>query len=354
MKQSRFSESKIISILNQQDQGLAVCHIARQHGISEATFYRWKAKYGGLSINELQRIKELEAENARLKRMYADLSLVHHALKDAVEKKARWLVVKRELADYMCSEHGVSQRQACTCLRLPRSSYRYRPKPKSDEPIMDALRSLVDKHPAIGFWKCYHRLRAMGHPWNLKQVYRVYTALRLNIRRRAKRRLPARVKQKLFAPEAPNQVWSLDFTRDSLWDGRRFRMLNVMDDFNRQVLWIEADTSLPALRVIRVLEQLRASRGAPEMIRVDNGPEFVSRKLDGWCKDHKVTLAFIQPGRPMQNGFVERLNGSIRSELLNAYVSQTIQEVREKARNGCSITTGIALISPWETKRPWS
>lgn len=231
----------------------------------------------------------------------------------------------------MSERHRVSIRQGCKAVSLPRSTYRYRRKPKDDQPIIDGLLALVDKHPAIGFWQCYHRLRAMGHCWNHKRVYRVYTGLRLNIRRRAKRRLPARVKQQLFQPDGPNQVWSLDYMHDSLWDGRSFRMLNVIDDYNRQVLWIETDTSLPALRVLRVLEQLAESRGLPEMIRADNGPEFVSRKLDLWCKDNNVTLAFIQPGKPMQNGYIERLNGSIRRELLNAYVFRTIQEVRQKA-----------------------
>ena len=108
-------------------------------------------------------------------------------------------------------------------------------------------------------------------------------------------------------------------------------MLNVIDDFNRQVLRIETDTSLPSQRVIRVLEQLKETRGLPNMIRVDNGPEFISHKLDAWCKDHKITLAFIQPGKPTQNAYVERFNGSIRRELLNAYVFRTLDEVREKA-----------------------
>src|SRR5690625_542451 len=104
---------------------------------------------------------------------------------------------------------------------------------------------------------------------------------------------------------------------DSLWDGRSFRMLNVMDDYNRQVLWIETDTSLPALRVIRVLNQLKESRGLPEMTRVDKRTEFISRNLNNRCKDNHITLACIQPGRPTQNSYVERRNGSIISELLN-------------------------------------
>jgi putative transposase len=197
---------------------------------------------------------------------------------------------------------------------------------------MDLLGALVDKHPSIGFWKCYHRIRRKGYQWNHKRVYRVYTQMKLNIRRRAKKRLPARVKQALFQPERMNQVWSVDFMNDSLWDGKRFRLLNIVDDFNREALAIEVDTSLPALRVIRVLKKLLVTRGKPEMIRVDNGPEFISDKLDYWCKENDIQLFFIQPGRPMQNGYVERFNGSLRRELLNAYVFRTIREVKDQVQ----------------------
>ena len=119
---------------------------------------------------------------------------------------------------------------------------------------------------------------------------------------------------------------------DSLWDGRPYRILNIMDDYNRQVLDMEVDSSLPAQRVIRVLERLKPERGLPEMIRVDNGPEFISAKLDQWCKLHKITLTYIQPGKPTQNAYIERLNGSIRRELLNTYVFRTLEEVRIKTQ----------------------
>lgn len=231
----------------------------------------------------------------------------------------------------MTQEHVLSIRQACEVVTLPRSSFQYKNKQKDDAAIIEQLQELVDKHPSIGFWKCYYRIRRQGFEWNHKRVYRVYTAMRLNIRRRHKRRLPARVKQALFQPTARNQVWSVDYMTDSLWDGTRFRLLNIMDDYNRQVLAIETDTSLPALRLIRVLERLEEVRGIPQMIRVDNGPEFISDKLDAWCKERKINLVFIQPGKPMQNGFVERLNGNIRRELLNAYVFKTLSEVRQKA-----------------------
>jgi len=154
--------------------------------------------------------------------------------------------------------------------------------------------------------------------------------MQLNIRRRAKKRLPARAKQTLMQPVAPNQVWSIDFMSDSLWNGRKFRILNIIDDFNREVLCAEADTSLPSLRVIRFLEQLKQTRGLPQMIRVDNGPEFISFKLDHYCRQNHITLVFIQPGKPTQNAFIERCNGSIRKELLSAYVFQSLSDVREK------------------------
>ena len=229
-------------------------------------------------------------------------------------------------------QRNISIRLACQAFRISETCYRYQPK-RSDKnaEIAEWLVGLTQAYRSWGFGLCFLYLRNVkGFGWNHKRVYRVYTALRLNIRRRAKKRLPARAKQQLFQPDEPNQVWSLDFMHDSLWNGRTFRMLNVIDDYNRQVLWIETDTSLPALRVIRVLENLKDSRGLPNMIRVDNGPEFISRKLDHWCKDNNVTLAFIQPGKPTQNAYVERLNGSIRTELLNAYIFKTLGEVRQK------------------------
>lgn len=231
----------------------------------------------------------------------------------------------------MIREHKVSQRQALKAISLPQSTMRYKRRSKQDEEVVSELQTLVEKHPAIGFWQCYYRLRRKGFSWNHKRIYRVYTSLKLNIRRRSKRRLPARVKQALFQPESVNEVWSVDFMSDSLWDGRKFRLLNIVDDYNREVLHIETDTSLPTVRLIRALEYLQEFRGLPKMIRVDNGPEFISAKLDQWCRNHKITLVFIQPGKPMQNAYVERCNGSIRRELLNAYVFTSLREVREKA-----------------------
>lgn len=238
---------------------------------------------------------------------------------------------KGSLAGHMITEHGISQRQAYKAVSLPRSSGCYKHKVKADDELVEELNNLVQKHAAIGFWQSYHRIRLKGFAWNHKRVYRVYTKLHLNIRRRSKKRLPGRVKQTLCQPDSINQVWSIDFMNDTLWDGRRFRLLNIIDDYNRQILAIEADTSLPTVRLIRTLEYLKEFRGLPSMIRVDNGPEFISGKLDAYCRCNNITLVFIQPGKPVQNAFVERCNGNIRRELLDAYVFKSLQDVREKA-----------------------
>lgn len=230
----------------------------------------------------------------------------------------------------MTTTTKVSISQACKSVGIAKSTYLYRAIEKDDSEIITCLESLIEKHPSIGFWMSYYRIRAQGYKWNHKRVYRVYTALKLNIRRRAKKRLPSRVKQELFQPQRPNQVWSLDFMSDSLWSGKRFRVLNVIDDYNREILAIEPDTSLPTGRVIRVLEMLKETRGLPEMIRSDNGPEFISQKLDHWAKENKVRLIFIQPGSPTQNAYIERFNGSLRRELFNAYIFKTISEVKQK------------------------
>ena len=178
---------------------------------------------------------------------------------------------------FLLDEHCLSIRKACASIGLSRSAW-YRPLvdwTERDRLVAEALSALADSKPGLGFWKLFARLRRMGYLWNHKRVYRVYCRLKLNLRRRTKKRVPVRNPLPLFVPEAPNRVWSADFMSDALYNGVRFRTFNVLDDFNREALAIEIDTSLPSERLVRVFEQLREERGLPDVLRTDNGPEFL-------------------------------------------------------------------------------
>ncbi len=233
------------------------------------------------------------------------------------------------MVNFAREEHGLSERSACQTLRLSRTVYHYKPDTSRDKPVIKALQDLADRYPRYGFGKMFPILRRRGYKWNHKRVYRVYCALGLNMRRKVKRRVPSRYPEPLTVPVDINKCWSADFMSDSLWSGRKFRTFNLLDDFNRELLGIEVDLSLPAQRVVRVLDRVSAWRGYPEKLRVDNGPELTSVKLAEWAEKHSVTLEFIEPGKPTQNSFVERFNRTYRNEVLSAYVFKSLSEVRE-------------------------
>ncbi len=162
-------------------------------------------------------------------------------------------------------------------------------------------------------------MRTHGYVWNHKQVYRVYKELALNLRIKPKRRLPNRSPRPLLVPDEPNRCWSLDFMSDSLTDGRRYRTLNIIDDFNREILHIEVDFSLPAERVIRSLETAIVQYGKPQCIRSDNGPEFIAHILAEWVDENQIDHDFIKPGTPTQNAYIERFNRTYRGKVLDLY-----------------------------------
>jgi putative transposase len=236
---------------------------------------------------------------------------------------------KRESVGYLKSEYILSERRACEAVLISRRVYRYEPRYKDDAELIAALGSLAREHPDLGFGKFFGLLSADGREWNHKRVHRVYCEMGLNKRRKHKRRLPARHPKPLSVPAVANQSWSADFMSDALDDGRRFRTFNVIDDHNREVLAIEIDLNLGSRRVIRVLDRLAETRGLPRRIRFDNGPEFTSIAVADWAEQNGVELDFIKPGRPMQNGFVERFNRTYRQAILDMYIFESLDEVRE-------------------------
>jgi putative transposase len=233
--------------------------------------------------------------------------------------------------EILVREHELPVRAACRAAGLSRTAWYRRPGDPlaRDGAVVDALQVMVEKRPRWGFWKCFDRLRLDGHPWNHKRVLRVYRQMRLNKPRRLKRRVPTRLRQPLEAPAMLNSTWALDFMHDALYGGRAIRILNVIDEGNREALAIEVGISIPASRVVRVLDQLVEMHGAPAAVRCDNGPEFISSTFFDWCEDRKITVRYIQPGKPDQNAYMERFNRSYRGDVLDAWVFGSIAEVQD-------------------------
>lgn len=237
---------------------------------------------------------------------------------------------KRQAIAVLVEAHQLPVQRACRALRLSRAAY-YRP-PRAalvrDAAVIEALTAVVAANNRWGFWKCFDRLRLLGHRWNHKRVHRVYCALRLNLPRRTRRRVPTRPRQPLEAPATLNHTWALDFMTDRLYDGRAFRTLNVLDEGNREGLAIEVAPSLPSWRVLAVLDELIAVHGVPAALRLDNGPEFVAAAVAVWAAAHGIALHFIQPGKPDQNAYIERFNRTYRDEVLDPNLFATLDEVR--------------------------
>jgi putative transposase len=234
------------------------------------------------------------------------------------------------LAKKIVSEFKVSIRIACRAVSISATCYAYQTS-LSDEnaEIADWLLRLTTAHKRWGFGLCFMFLRnSKGYKWNHKRVYRIYRELELNLRIKPRKRIKRDKPEALSVPSTINQVWSMDFMSDSLKDGRSLRTFNVVDDFNRECLTIDVDFSLPTKRVIRSLEQIIEWRGKPSELRCDNGPEYVSQDLVDWTTKHKITLLYIQPGKPTQNAYVERFNGTARREWLELNIFEDIEHAQ--------------------------
>ncbi|MEQ1966088.1 IS3 family transposase [Xenorhabdus nematophila] len=333
MKKSRFTDSQILAILKQAEAGTPVPELCREHGISNASFYKWRAKYGGMDASLMTRLKELEEENRRLKKMYTEERLKAEIIQEAMNKKVVKPAQRRQMAKNAVEQKSISIRRACRIFRVSESRYHYKARFSSEnQQIADWLLTITAQQRNWGFGLCYLYLRNVkGFHWNHKRVYRIYCELALNKRIKPKKRLKREQPEPLKVPDTPNESGSMDFMHDQLSDGRSVRLLNIIDDFNREALAIEVDFSLPGCRVIRTLEQLMEWRGKPVSIRCDNGPEYTSTEFQAWAKQHQIQLNFIQPGKPQQNAYVERYNRTVRYDWLGQYLFASLSELQDSA-----------------------
>lgn len=217
--------------------------------------------------------------------------------------------------------------RACRVIHLQRSLWYYR-KRKDDSVIIEKLTWLAQEFPTRGFDKYYAMIRNQELRWARSRVLRVYRQMKLCRRRKHKRRLPSRIKEPLQKQMLPNQSYSMDFMSDALVSGRKLRILKVVDDCTRESLAVWCDYSIPGEKVTDLLEQVIRDRGKPQQIRVDNGPEFTGKAFTNWCGKQSITIKYIQPGKPMQNAYIERLNRTYREDVLDAYLFETLEEVR--------------------------
>jgi putative transposase len=246
------------------------------------------------------------------------------ALKKLLKPKAR-----RIAALYAVKDLGLSGRRACLLTGISPTVFRYEPKQNNDEALRHRMRELAIQRKRFGSPRLHIMLKRQNLVINHKRTERIYKEEGLVLRRKRRRKGAAGARVVMPAAERPNQMWSMDFVTDSLITGRKFRALTIIDNYTRECLAIEVDTSLGGRRVIEVLERLEATRGLPEVITVDNGPEFAGKALDAWAYRKGVKLNFIRPGKPVENAFAESFNGRLRDECLNINWFMSLKHARE-------------------------
>ncbi|WP_271595897.1 IS3 family transposase [Bradyrhizobium sp. CCBAU 25360] len=333
MKRARFTEEQIIAVLKEHEAGAKTADLARKHGVSEATIYNWKAKFGGMDVSEAKRLRALEEENAKLKKLLAEQMLDAAALRELLFKKMVGPAAKRAAIAHLQAVMSLSERRACSIVGADRKMIRYRSSRPPDAVLRGRLRDLANERRRFGYRRLFVLLRREGEPSGINRIYRLYREEGLTVRKRRARRKAVGTRAPILVEARPNARWSLDFVHDQFANGRRFRILNIVDDVTKECLGAIPETSISGRRVARELTAIVQRRGKPGIIVSDHGTEFTCNAMLAWCKDAAIDWHFIAPGKPMQNGFVESFNGRMRDELLNETLFFDLDDARAKIAN---------------------
>ncbi|WP_371318608.1 IS3 family transposase [Vibrio fluvialis] len=326
----RFNEQQIIAILKEAEAGIPARELCRKHGISDATFYTWRKKYAGLDVSEARRLKALEDENARLKKLLAETLLDAEALKIALSPKVLTVEDKRKAVKVIQKSTQLSERRACLLVGIQRASLRYQPQAnREDDKLQARIKELALERRRFGYRRIHRLLRREGFDVNHKRVYRLYCELGLTVSKRRRRKSQCVEREPLLLPSVPNHTWSMDFVMDALSNGRRIKCLTIVDDYTKECLDIPVATGISGDEVVITLESIAAFRGYPASIRTDQGPEFTGKALDQWAYQHGVILKLIQAGKPTQNAYIESFNGKFRDECLNEHWFRDLSHTRD-------------------------
>ncbi|MEH3123701.1 MAG: IS3 family transposase [Sphingomonas phyllosphaerae] len=336
MGRQRFTPEQIIAKLREVDvlvgRGLTAVEACRQIGIAEQTLYRWRKEYGGLKVDQARRMKDLERENARLKKLVADLALDKAILQEASKPKFLSPSRRREAIEQVRRVLPVSERRTCRVLGQPRSTQRHPPRDDTDEQRLTAdIIALATNYGRYGYRRIHALLGNAGWQVSLSVVERIWRREGLKVPKRQPKR------RRLWLgdgscirlrPQHRGHVWSYDFVEDRTHNGRKFRMLNIIDEFSRECLAMVPLRRFRSNDVIDVLADLFIEHGPPQHIRSDSGPEFVAHAVQGWLGRLGVTTLYIEPGSPWENGYIESFNARLRDELLNGEIFYSLEEVR--------------------------
>ena len=267
---------------------------------------------------------------------------------------------RRAAVSYLRDNYAVSERRACQCLNVDRSSIRYQSVRSDDAELRSRMKAIAAERRRFGYRRLHVMLQREGFEVNEKKIRRLYTEEKLQVKRRGGRKRALGTRRPMQIPTGPNQRWSLDFVHDAFTDGRRFRIFGVVDDFTRENLALVADTSISGHRVTRELQRLCDELGQPKTIVSDNGTELTSQAVLKWCQDTQVEWHYIQPGKPTQNAFIESFNGKLRDECLNELLFSSLSDAKlELAKwrydyNHCRPHSALGNLTPSEFKQNWA